>query len=261
MGERAARHYPDRGGRAQGLEAATLGEESWAAAGGRGSGRAGALAHLLVPREGPGMGGGSVRTPLRAGITALGAVSAAPGARSLHPTGAAAVSAPRLSSGSGAPQEARARAGGGVGGGPRLGSAWGLGPRAGSAPERRASGSARGAPPAERENTSAPAGEHTPTLARRRPVTNSRPRGHGQTHVDTGIRWGTPTPTCGFATESHPRRHGPAHTDKHWPKYTHTSPLIRGPYTRHLPPRKRMYTDIHTLIHTDTHTEANTPAH
>lgn len=173
------------------------------------------------PGWGSGMGGcGSARTRLREGLTALGAVSAAPGARSLHPTGAAAVSAPRLSSGSGARRAARARAGGGVGGGPRLGSAWGLGPRAGSAQERRALGSARGAPPAERENTLAPAGEHTPTLTWGRPATDSRPRGHRQTHMDTGTHRGTRTATWGrFATESHPREHGQAHTDKHWPKY------------------------------------------
>ena len=153
---------------------------------GRGCRARGCSLTCWSPGGGPGTGGcGSARTRLGAGLRALGAGSAAPGARSPHPTGAAAVvSAPRLGSGSWAPRAARARAGGGVGGGPRLGSAWGLGPRAGSAPEQRAPGSARGAPPALRVKPWAPAGAHTSALTRGRPATESGPRGHGQTCAD-----------------------------------------------------------------------------
>ena len=154
------------------------------------------------PGPGPGMGGsGSARTRSArgSGHRAPGAGSAAPGARSPHPTGAAAVSAPPLGSGSGARRAARARAGGGVGGGPRLGSAWGLGPQAGSAPERRAPDSARGAPPALRVKSWAPAGAHTPALTWGRPATESGPRGHdrrAQTRHTRGYTHSFPETLC-----------------------------------------------------------------
>lgn len=119
-----------------------------------------------------------------------------------------------------APGLGRRRAGSGWGrgrgrgrGGPRLGSAWGLGPRAGSAPERRARGSARGAPPARRWGTHRlPPGRTHSHTDPGRTATDSRPRGCGQT--DTG--GGTHTPTRGrFATDGHPRGRGQAHMNKH----------------------------------------------
>lgn len=159
-----------------------------------------ALAHLLVPRPGSRDGRQRLGTDsLGAGLRAPGEGSAAPGARSPHPTGAAAVSAPPLGSGSGARRAARARAGGGVGGGPRLGSAWGLGPQAGSAPERRAPDSARGAPPALRVKSWAPAGAHTPALTWGRPATESGPRGHdrrAQTRHTRGYTHSYPETFC-----------------------------------------------------------------
>lgn len=216
------------------------------------------------PGRGPGMGScGSARTRLGAGLAALGTSLAAPGARSPHPTGAAAVSAPSLSSGSGARRAARARAGGGVGGGPRLGSDWGLGPRAGSAPERRARGSARGALPAQSESTAARAGAHTPTLTWGRLATDSRPRGQEKTHADSSTRQGAPTPTWGcFATGSHPRGHGQARTDTG--QRAHTDPRRLGD------PTPDTLLHGHELAHTLTHThiraatnipDIRTPAH
>lgn len=201
------------------MEAPTLGEESWAAAGRGDSAGPGlleeALAHLLVPRPGSRDGRQRLGTDwLGAGLRAPGAGSAAPGARSPHPTGAAAVSAPPLGSGSGARRAARARAGGGVGGGPRLGSAWGLGPQAGSAPERRAPDSARGAPPALRVKSWAPAGAHTPALTWGRPATESGPRGHdrrAQTRHTRGYTHSHPETLC----YSHLRLRGQANTLAH----------------------------------------------
>lgn len=180
-----------------------------------------ALAYLLVPRPGSRDGRQRLGTDwLGAGLRAPGAGSAAPGARSPHPTGAAAVSAPPLGSGSGARRAARARAGGGVGGGPRLGSAWGLGPQAGSAPERRAPDSARGAPPALRVKSWAPAGAHTPALTWGRPATESGPRGHdrrAQTRHTRGYTHSPPETLC----YSHLRLRGQANTLAH-ARYTLT---------------------------------------
>lgn len=242
MGEGAARRTPGRGGSAQGLEAPTLGEESWAAAGGGGSGRAGAAwrggarSPACPPAGAPGWaaaarrGLGSAR-----GLAALGTSLAAPGARSPHPTGAAAVSAPSLSSGSGARRAARARAGGGVGGGPRLGSAWGLGPRAGSAPERRARGSARGAPPAQRENTSAP-------------------RRGAHPHTDPGApRHRQPPTRTGQATCGPQHTQGYAHTDLGMLR--HREPPTRTRTGTH----RQTLAGVHTQILSDLGTLHPTP--
>lgn len=130
IGEGAAGRTRGRGGARRGWRLRPSGRkvgrrQAEGAPAGPGLRGAGALAHLLVPRPGPGVGGCCLaRTRLGAGLGVLGAGSAAPGERSLHPTGAAAVSAPRLCSGSRAGQAARARAGGGVRGGVGAGPAW-----------------------------------------------------------------------------------------------------------------------------------------
>lgn len=185
MGEAAAgRTGPGR--ERAGLAPPTLGEESWVAAGEGCPGRAGAAGRggarsPAGPRPGPRDGGcRSARTRLGAGLRALGAGSAAWGSRSPHPTGAAAVSAPPLVSGSRTPPAARARAGGGVGGGPRRARPGARGP--GLAPPQS---DAPGDPhvalrPLRGRTPRLPAGR-APPLTRGRPATDSRPRGHGQT--------------------------------------------------------------------------------
>lgn len=199
-----------------------------------GPGRAGAAGRggarsPAGPQPGPRDGGcRSARTRLGAGLQALGAGSAARGSRCPHPTGAAAVSAPPLVSGSRTPPaaRARARAGGGVGGGPRLARPGargpGLAPPQSDAPAEphvalRPLGGRTPRPPAGGART--PAGPGTPRLGQ--PPTPTRPD-----TADTGTHSG-----------AHPRRPGDAvpqaathaDTNKHWPERTRTCSPTWGP--------------------------------
>ncbi|XP_021503701.1 collagen alpha-1(I) chain-like [Meriones unguiculatus] len=156
--------------------------------------------------------------------------------------GAAAVSAPPLGSGS------RARAGGGVGGGPRLGSAWGsrapgwLRPRATRPPARPGLRTWRCArPPARLAGRAA-----RPRRGARPPP---RPPLEAAAHADAdGQTHGR------LATESHPRRPGQAHADRRrhsrrrsWSAQTRPSSLPRGPH-----PRNPSYPQARPDIHAET---------
>lgn len=245
---------PPRGQRLPGAGAGAgrlraIGEGKLGGGGGRrgagGCGTRGVLAHLLVPGPRPGVGGCSAtRARLGAGLGAAGAGSAAPGARSPHLTGAAAVSAPPLGSGSRARRAARARAGGGVGGGPRLGSAWGSGAPGWLRPRATRPGlrTWRCARPAREESCPAPAGR-TPTAltpgapCRRRPPTRTRTDRHADAH-----RPGDASPQR--ATHADLDRHTPTNIGTH---------AARASVHRHAPLRCFGDPTPHTpFIHVDT---------
>lgn len=144
MGEGACRWTLGWGGRA-GVGGSNPRGESWAAAGGRDSGPAGAAGGRSLtcwsPARVPGWSGsGSARTGSARG-SGTGRRLSGPGGCDHIPRSAPPVSAPPLGSGSGARRAARARAGGGVGAGPAWARPGAWGPRL-APPERRAPDSA-----------------------------------------------------------------------------------------------------------------------